>query len=165
MRRAALLFACLLGGCHESSQTPDAGGPFDPVQFFSGHSIGEAKLHLITGAQRQVSVDSMGTPDRHGGIVLDQAIREEGKPPRSRRWVLDPAGDNRWSGTLSDAKGPVEVERTPIDVSIRYRMKSGPDVVQHLKLAADGTAENHMSVTRFGLEVATLDERIRKLAN
>ena len=44
-------------------------------------------------------------------------------------------------------------------------MKSGPDVVQHLKLVADGTAENHMSVTRFGVEVATLDERIRKLAN
>ena len=106
MRRAALLFACVLGGCHESSQTPDAGGPFDPVQFFSGHSIGEAKLHLITGAQRQVSVDSMGTPDRHGGIVLDQAIREEGKPPRSRRWVLHPAGDNRWSGTLIGRQGP-----------------------------------------------------------
>ena len=139
------------------------GGPFDPVQFFTGHTTGEAKLHLITGATRGVAVDGMGTTDGHGSLILDQAIREQGKPSRTRRWVLHPAGDNHWSGTLTDAKGPVDVERTPLDATIRYRMESGAEVEQHLKLAARGVAENHLSVTRLGVEIATLDERIRKL--
>ena len=163
MRRAGLLVICGLAGCHQSNQTAEPGGPFDPVQFFTGHSEGQAKLHLVTGATRQVAVDSMGSPDGHGGVVLVQAIHEAGQAPRTRRWVLRPAGTNHWSGTLTDAKGPVDVKRTPVDVVIRYRMKSGPQVEQHLKLASAGVAENHMSVTRFGVEVATLDERIRKL--
>lgn len=163
MKRTALLVACALAGCHQRSQFPAEGGSFDPVEFFTGHSTGKATLHLITGATRPVAVDSMGTPDGHGGLVLVQKIGEGSKPPRVRRWVLNPAGTNHWSGSLTDAKGPVEVERTPTDVTIRYRMKSGPEVEQHLKMVAGGAAENHMSVTRFGVEVATLDERIRKL--
>ena len=163
MKRTALLLACLLGGCAQRNADSAPGTSFDPVEFFSGHSVGDAKLHLITGATHQVDVDSVGTPDERGGLVLDQAIREQGKAPRSRRWVLHPNGSNKWSGSLTDAKGPVEVERTPSDVVIRYRMKSGPQVKQHLKLAAEGVADNHMSVTRFGVEVATLDERIRKV--
>jgi uncharacterized protein DUF3833 len=163
MKRTCLLLGCLLAGCHQTREPAGAGGPFDPVQFFTGHSSGEAKLHLITGSTRQVTVDSMGTPDARGGLVLDQAISEERKAPRVRRWVLRPNGTNHWKGTLTDAKGPVDVERTPVDVVIRYRMKSGPQVEQHLKLASPGIADNHMSVTRFGVEVATLDERIRKL--
>jgi hypothetical protein len=154
----------MLAGCHQTRQTAAAGGPFDPVKFFTGHSAGEAELHLLTGSKRRVTVDSMGTPDGRGGLLLDQAIKEERKAPRVRRWVLRPNGTNHWTGTLTDAKGAVEVVRTPTDVVIRYRMKSGPAVEQHLELASPGLAENHMSVTRFGVEVATLDERIRKLA-
>lgn len=163
MRRTVWLILCALGGCSDNSQAPGTGGPFDPVQFFAGHTTGAAKLHLITGATRSVAVDSMGTPDGHGGLVLDQTIREQGKSARVRRWVLQPAGPNRWGGTLTDANGPVLVERTPSDVTIRYRMKSGPEVEQHLQLASAGVASNHLSVQRFGIEIATLDERIRKL--
>jgi hypothetical protein len=162
MKRAVVLLACAAFGCKDQSQTAAGGSSFDPVQFFTGHSTGEARLHLITGASRPVAVDSMGTPDGHGGLLLDQSIREDLKAPRVRRWVLHPAGTNHWSGTLTDAKGPVEVERTPTDVTIRYRMKGGPDVEQHLELQGDGSAQNHMSVTRFGVEIATLDEHIRK---
>lgn len=148
----------------DRSQAPVTGGPFDPIRFFTGHTTGAAKLRLITGATRSVAVDSMGTPDGHGGLVLDQTIREQGKSARVRRWILHPAGPGRWSGTLTDASGPVLVERTPSDVTIRYRMKNGASVEQHLQLPPGGVASNHFSVERFGIEIATLDERIRKLS-
>ena len=34
---------------------------------------------------------------------------EEGKPVRKRTWVMRPAGDNHFTGFLSDATGPVDV--------------------------------------------------------
>ncbi len=163
MKRVLGLLICTLFGCDSSTRTPVTGWPFDPVQFFAGHTRGDAKLHLITGATRQVSVDSIGTPDGHGGLVLKQTIAEQGSSPRVRQWVLHPAGTNRWTGSLTDARGPVLVERTRNDVTIRYRMKNGAEVEQHLELPPGGFAVNHMSVSRFGIQVAALDERVRKV--
>lgn len=162
MRRIGALLLVALSGCSGSNQSSAAGWPFDPVQFFTGHTTGKARLHLITGAVRNVAVDSHGEPDAHGGLVLVQAIAEDGKPARTRRWTLHPAGANRWTGTLTDAQGPVVIERTPTDVVIRYRMKGGLQVEQHLQLPPGGVASNHMSISRFGVRVASLDEQIRK---
>lgn len=161
MKRAIAVVGVVLGGC--SSNPEVTGWPFDPVQFFTGHTHGEARLRLVTGASRHVSVDSVGTPDGHGGLILDQSIREGVQPARSRQWVIRPAGPNHWTGTLTDATGPVAIERTRTDVVIRYRMKSGGEVEQHLQLPPGGRAWNHMTVSRFGITVATLDEQIRKL--
>ena len=163
MKLAAAAFAALtLCACGRSA-VPETGWPFDPIRFFTGHTQGTATLRTITGASHQIAVDSHGSADGHGGLVLDQAIDEQGKRPRTRRWVLRPAGPNRWTGTLTDAAGPVAVERTQADVVIRYRMHSGANVEQHLQLPPGGLADNHLVVSRFGLKLATLDERIRKL--
>jgi hypothetical protein len=160
-----MLAGAILGGCNNSSSNlAVTGSPFDPVRFFTGHTHGEARLRLITRASRHVSVDSVGTPDGRGGLTLDQAIQEERQPARTRRWVIRPAGPSRWTGTLTDATGPVAIERTPSDVVIRYRMKSGPEVEQHLQLPPGAMAWNHMTVSRFGIRVATLDEQVRKLS-
>jgi hypothetical protein len=163
VRRSVALVACALAGC-SGSDVETTGWPFDPVKFFTGHTQGDATLRLISGASHRVSVDSRGRPDGHGGLVLDQRIREAGKPERTRQWVLHPAGPNRWTGTLTDAVGPVAVERTSEDVTIRYRMHGGAEVEQHLGLPPGGaTADNHLTVSRFGIRLATLDEKIRKV--
>ena len=159
MKRAFALLAFLPGACDNSSVAV-AGWPFDPVQFFAGHTRGDATLRLVTGGRRHVSVDSHGTPDGHGGLVLDQTISEQGSKTRTRRWILHPDGANHWSGTLTDAAGDVQVERTPTDVVIRYRMKNGAHGEQHLQQPPGGAVLNHMTVARFGIRLATLDERI-----
>ena len=161
MKAAWPLLACALGGC-SGGNVATTGSPFDPVKFFTGRTHGDATLRLIGGSHRRVSIDSFGAPDRHGGLKLDQVIREQGKPPRERSWLLRPAGSNRWTGTLSDAQGPVDVERTSSEVTINYRMRNGARVEQHLQQPPTGVVENHMIVSRFGIRLATLDEHIRK---
>lgn len=160
-----LLFpmAMMLAACGSNS-VQVTGWPFDPVKFFTGQTRGDAILKLITGASHRISVDSRGVSDGHGGLVLDQAIREEGSKPRTRRWTMRPEGPNRWTGTLTDASGPVEVERTASDVTIRYRMHNGANVEQHLELPPGGSLDNHLEVSRFGVTLASLDERIRKVS-
>jgi hypothetical protein len=158
----AAVAAILLSSCSNDLQI--TGRSFDPVLFFTGHSRGEARLHVITGGSHAISIDSHGRPDGRGGIVLDQSIAEEGKAARVRRWVLHPAGANRWTGTLTDASGPVAVERGANDVTIRYRMRNSAKVEQHLQQMPNGTVANGLNVTRFGIRVAWLEEQITKLA-
>ena len=157
-RRCALLL--VLAGC--SSDVPTTGWPFDPIAFFSGRTHGEATLHILLGGSRHIVVDGVGEADGQGGLILDQRIAEEGKRPRLRRWVLHAAGPNRWTGTLSDAKGPVTVERTPAGVSIRYRTHSGQDVAQTLQRPSGGDVDNHLTVSKWGIRLARLDETITK---
>ena len=120
---------------------------------------------MITGARHRVSVDGYGVADGHGGLRLDQAIREAGKAPRARLWILHPTGPNRWTRNAHGRERPGRGRADAGEVVITYRMKNGANVEQHLQLPPGGIAQNHMEVTRLGLKLATLDERIRKPAS
>ncbi|MEP6983783.1 MAG: hypothetical protein ABI853_09085 [Sphingomicrobium sp.] len=161
MKALAILPLLAMAGCR--GNVPVTGLPFDPVQFFSGHTQGNARLHTIFGVSHAILVDSRGLPDGRGGLVLDQRVAEQGSAPRSRQWRIHPAGRDRWSGTLSDARGPITILRTNSDVVIRYRMHNGAAVEQHLQVPPSGAVENHMTVSHFGIRLATLDEQIKKL--
>lgn len=161
-RFAAALLLLAVTGC--SSQSPTTGWPFDPIAFFSGRTHGEATLHVLLRGSHRIVVDGIGKSDGHGGLILDQRIREEDKAPRVRRWVLHPAGPNRWTGTLTDAQGPVTVESTASGVHIHYRMHSGPQVEQWLQRPPNSAVSNRLTVSRWGIRLAWLDETIRKRA-
>jgi hypothetical protein len=77
---------------------------------------------------------------------------------------MHPAGPNRFTGSLSDAVGPVEVSVSGRSAQIRYTMKGGLKVDQLLDLQGDGrTLTNRVSVKRFGFRFARVDGKIRKL--
>jgi hypothetical protein len=135
----------------------------DPIAFFTGRTKGEGELDKMFSRPVQISVDSIG--ERQGDtLTLDQSIREGEKPPRVRRWVMKRVAADRYTGTLTDATGRVDVTITGPSASINYTMKGGFDVDQQLTLQSDGrTLLNRMQVKKFGVRVATLKETIRKL--
>jgi hypothetical protein len=72
-------------------------------------------------------------------------------------------GPGHFTGTLTEATGPVDITVSGPRALIRYPMKGGLEVRQQLALQSDGrTVLNRLSVRKFGLEVAHLDETIRK---
>jgi hypothetical protein len=72
-------------------------------------------------------------------------------------------GPGRYTGTLSDADGPVTGLVTGNRLRLSFRMRGGMDVDQWLTLAPGGRwARNVLRVSKFGMTVATLDETIRK---
>lgn len=139
------------------------GTAFDPIGFFIGRTHGEGELDTLLSKSVKVNVDSVGR--RQGdALTLIQTIHEGDKPPRVRRWMMKPIASDRYTGTLTDAQGPVHVTVTGPRASIRYRMQSGLQVEQQLTLQSDGrTLLNHMRVRKFGLQVATVKEIIRKV--
>ncbi len=158
------LAAVLVLGSACSAAIPPEGPALDMVAFFTGKTRGEGQLSVLLEAPKRISVDSVGRTDRKGDLILDQTVREEGKAARNRRWVMRRAGPGRFTGTLTDAVGPVSVTVAGSEADIRYKMKDGLSVAQTLQLQPGGqTIANRMAVKKFGVRVARLQETIRKL--
>ena len=158
--RAALLATVLAAVPASAADKPR----LDMVAFFSGKTHAENVLKIALKRPARLIVDSVGSKSERGEFVLIDTVREEGKPVRTRKWVMKPAGPNRFTGALSDAVGPVDVTVSGNQATIRYMMKGGLKVDQRMELQADGrTLRNHVVVKRFGLKFARVDGTIRKL--
>ena len=136
---------------------------FNPVDFFRGRTQGEGTLKVVLKPAKTIRVDSVGTTEKDGSLLLTQRIHEPGKAPRTRYWRLRETGPNRFEGTLTDATGPVRVDVHGERVRIRYRGKDHLDFEQWLTPAGATRVNNEMRVRRFGIVVARFSEVIRKL--
>ena len=136
----------------------------DMTEFFSGRTHAENVLKITMQKPKKLVVDSVGRKDGATFILMD-TVHEEGKPVRQRKWVMRPAGANRYTGTLSDAVGPVDVVISGDTATIRYIMKDGHlKVEQRLQLRPDGkTMTNQTVAKKLGIKFASVDGTIRKL--
>ena len=136
----------------------------DMLSFFTGKTHAENVLKIVLKRPAKLIVDSVGGKGDRGDFVLIDTVREEGKPVRTRKWVMRPAGPNRFTGALSDAVGPVDVTVSGNEATIRYTMKGGLKVEQRLQLQGDGrTLANKVIVRKLGLKFARVEGTIRKL--
>lgn len=133
--------------------------------FFTGKSHADNVMKVALHEPKKLIVDSIGGRNKEGEFVLIDTVREEGKPVRTRTWVMHPVGRDRYAGYLSDAIGPVDVSVHGPAATIRYTMKDGRlKIVQQLELQGDGrTLSNHVIAKKFGLIFAHVDGTIRKL--
>jgi hypothetical protein len=145
-----------------ASAEPDP--KLDMIGFFTGKTHGENIMKVALQRPHKLVVDSVGGKNKEGEFVLIDHVQEEGKPARKRTWVMRPAGENRFTGSLSDAKGPVEVMVSGSSATIRYTMEEGGlKIVQQLKLQPNGTVTNHTTARKFGMKFGQVDGTIRKM--
>lgn len=137
----------------------------DITAFFAGRTHGDNLIKIALHAPHKLTVDSVGGRNKEGEFVLIETVHEEGKPARTRTWVMHPAGPDRLTGVLTDALGPVEVSMRGDSATIAYVMKEGHlKVTQEIRLEGDGrTLTNHVIAKKFGIGFAHVDGTIRKL--
>ena len=136
----------------------------DLTAFFSGRSHADNDMKIVFHGPTKLIVDSVGGKGDRGDFVLVDTVHEGDKPVRTRKWVMQPAGPNHFTGSLTDAVGPVDIVVNGDSATVRYMMKGGLSVVQQMKLQADGkTLSNHVDARKFGLKFARVDGAIRKL--
>jgi hypothetical protein len=136
---------------------------FDPATFFAGATHGTGTLRVVLHRPRTTDVRGTGRVDTAGTIVLDQDVIQGSAAPRHRRWYLRAVAPMRYTGTLTDAVGPVSAETHGNRLDIRFTMRHGLSVEQHLYLQSGGrVALNRMTIRKLGIVVARLDERIEK---
>lgn len=156
-----------LGGCVAASTAPSsiaAPAPvFDPIAFFAGTTHGTGRLHVILHRTRSTDVVGIGTVAGQDAIVLRQRVAIDGEKPTNREWRLRRTGPGTYTGTLTDATAPVAATVEGNALTIRFPMKHGLAITQHLYLQPGGAvALNTMVVRKWGVVVARLDERIEK---
>lgn len=168
--RHAIAFAALallLAGCvglPDQAQPRADAAPFPVAAFFVGATEGEGTLRIVTRSPRTIRVSSTGRIAPDGTITVEQRIAEQGRRPRTRSWHLREVAPGRLAGELTDAAGPVTGEILPGELTLSFRMKDGMQARQRLVLAPDGqSAHNILTVSRFGLRLAVLDETIRRV--
>ena len=148
-----------------ASTTAIAAPPkLDMTEFFSGRTHAENVLKIAMQKPKKLVVDSVGRKDGNSFVLID-TVHEEGKPVRQRKWVMRPAGPNRYTGTLSDAVGPVEVNIAGDSATIRYVMKDGGlRIEQKLQMRADGKSLSNRTVAKkLGIKFASVEGIVRKL--
>ena len=142
----------------------DSGPKLDMIDFFTGKTHAENVIKIAMQRPHKLIVDSVGGRNKEGEFVLIDNVQEEGKPARKRTWAMRPAGPNRFTGTLSDAQGPVDAVIEGNTATIRYTMKEGGlKIVQQLQLQPNGTIANHTTAKKFGMKFGQVDGTIRKV--
>ena len=157
-----LAATALLLACAVPSVAAEPEHTLDPLDFFTGEVRGEGTIKVMMRPATQMRSESRGTPDGKGGIILDQKVYEADKPVRVSRWVLHPTSKTTLGGTNSE--GPVTGRLRGNWLHLKYRMKNGLAAEQNMVLQPDGrTLHNKMTVRKWGMVVARIDEKIRKL--
>ena len=159
MKLAAAAVIALLGSA-AAAEKPK----LDMTAFFTGHSHSDNLLKIVFHGPAKLVIDSVGGRGDRGDFVLIDTVHEGDKPVRTRKWIMRPDGSNHFTGSLTDATGPVDIVVSGDTATIRYEMKGGLDIVQQLRLQGDGRSlSNHVDAKKFGLKFARVDGTVRKL--
>ena len=167
MRHVSFLaaLAALVGGCLPALPDMEAepAPRFDVEAFFLGETAGLGTLWIRTRGAQTVRVSSVGTAEGDA-LRLRQSVRRGDGPATEREWTFRPVGDGRYTGTLTEARGPVSAWVEGNRLEIRYRTGRFTAVRQSLALQPGGRlALNHLRVSVLGVPVAKLEEQIRRV--
>lgn len=157
---AFLILGLTLGPAPTRAEQPAAS---DPRTLFAGPSTGKGTLRLGLGRERAFRVQSQGRMLPDGSFRLDQVMKFEGEPPRTRHWIIRSSGHGRFVFTLSDAAGPGVASIEKGRFLLRYPLGNGLTMQQVLEPDADGRSiDNRGSIRWLGIPVGQLVETIER---
>ena len=138
--------------------------PANPLRFFEGRTESTGIVKLIARRPFKSHAIGRGEIKADGSLYLEQRVEEDDKPPFMRRWSIRKAGPATYTGTMTEAKGPVKIDEIGGRFRFRFKMKGGVNVEQWLTPSADWkSGRNTLTIKKFGLTVGTSEGTIRKL--
>ena len=135
----------------------------DPLRFFEGRTETHGTMKVMFRKAYATSSVGQGRIESDGSLTLVQRVEDDGKAPHERRWRVRKTGAEQYTGTMSDATGPVMIEKTGGRYRFHFTMKGDLHVEEWLTpLPGNRSASTVTKVRRFGLTVATAEAVIRK---
>ena len=144
--------------CHAASDEQD------PLRFFEGRteSVGTVKIAMRKPYHSRAIGKGEILPD--GTLILVQRVEDQGQLAKERRWKMRKVAPGRYTGTMSEAKGPVSVDEVDGRYRFRFRMDGNIAIEQWLIPASDGkSAASKLTIRKYGVLVGRSDSVIRKV--
>ena len=137
----------------------------DPLRFFEGRTESVGTMKMIMKKPYRVRSIGVGKIAADGSLHLVQQVRDEGEPPKERVWRIRQVGPGKFTGTMTEARGPVTVEQVGDGYRFRFKIKGNLSVEQWLIPDRDGNSgKSRLIIRKYGMKVASSDGTIRKLS-
>lgn len=136
----------------------------DPLRFFQGRTetVGTVKV-ILHKSYRTRSIGE-GRIESDGSLLLVQKVEDEGKPATQRWWRVRETGPDRYTASMSEAVGPVAIDKVGERYRFRFRLKGNLSAEQMLTPLPGGRAAlSNVTVKSMGMTVATTDGIIRRI--
>lgn len=138
----------------------------DAMRFFEGRTEGLSTIKLVMKRPYKSRSIGRGEIKADGSLHLVQRVEDEGKPPHERRWHIREVEPGRFTGTMSEAKGPVTIDEVGGRYRFRFKMKGNVSVEQWVTPMPGGkTASSKVTIRKMGITVGHSEGIIRKLNN
>ena len=136
----------------------------DPLRFFEGRTETQGVVKVLFHKPYRTRSVGTGRIEHDGTLTLVQRVEDEGKPPHERRWRVQRIGPDSFRAAMSEAVGPVVIDKVGNRYRFRFKMKGDLAAEQMLTPMPDGrSARNTVKVKRMGITVATTEGTIRKI--
>jgi hypothetical protein len=136
----------------------------DPLRFFEGKTESVSTVKVIF--RKSYRTRALGTGQiENGRLELVQRVERDGHPTKIRRWSIHQVGPGHYSGTMSEAVGPVDIQEVDGRYRFRFKMDGHLSVEQWLT-PQNGwrSAANDVTVRRLGIKVGSSEGTIRKIS-
>lgn len=144
---------------------PAIAATVDPFTFFEGRTENQSTVKVVLKKPYASRTVGHGRREADGSFTLVQKVEDEGRPTHERRWHVRRVAPDRYSGTMSEAVGPVVIERVGDRYRFRFKMKGKLSAEQWLTPLPGGrAARNIVKVKKMGVIIATTEGTIRKVA-
>lgn len=136
----------------------------DPMRFFEGRTEDTGVMKVIFKQPYRTHTISTGRIEPDGSLVLVQSVEDQGSAPHQRVWHIRMASPGHYVGAMSDAAGPVVIDRVGDRYRFQLQTKNHLSVEQWLTPLPGGmSASSNLMVRKLGMTVATDDGVIRKI--
>lgn len=164
MSRRGTVVAAVICGLALSANSASAERLSDPLSFFEGRTESTATVKVLTKKPYKSRSIGRGEIVKDGSLHLVQRVEDEGKSPYERRWHIRQVAPGRFSGTMSEATGPVTVDEVSGGYRFRFKMKGSVSVEQWLMPLPGGkAARSKVTIRKFGMTVGKSEGMVRKL--
>lgn len=146
-----------------SAPSPAQQAP-DPLRFFEGRTEDQGVMKVIFKRPYRTHTLSTGKIEPDGSLLLVQSVEDQGAAPRQRVWRVRLASPGHYIGAMSDALGPVMIDKIGDRYRFELQTKNHLSVEQWLTPLPGGmSAESRMIVRKLGITIATDQGVIRKI--
>lgn len=164
-RYVLLAMLLLVSGCSSVRVTDysDFGPRLDMQQFFRGDLTAHGVVKNRAGRViRTFNADITATWNNGTGVLDEDFVFNDGSE-ENRKWVLAPAGQDRYTATAGDVTGEGELRVAGNSVFLDYvlRVPYGDGTVDvrvddRMYLVAPGVLINESVMTKFGVRVGSI---------